>query len=127
MSDRPWWHSGQGGWDGPLPAVVILEPDYGAGLPLTSEDEGTAWIVSGLLPRTGVTVTTVEKDPQTAPLAAHGEWPQFVDLRVGDALSVVGEGGTFDPASGHDAGGAFGSHWHSGVFDLPVPGPRITG
>ena len=67
----------------------VLELGTGAGA-------GTAWIVSGLLPRTDVTVTTVEKDPQTAALAARGDWPQFVDLRVGDALGVLGESGTFD-------------------------------
>ena len=36
---------------------------------------GTAWITSGLLPRTDVTVTTVESDRQTAALAAGGNWP----------------------------------------------------
>jgi hypothetical protein len=38
---RPWWHSGQDDeQDWRLPAVVILELDYGAELPLTSEEEG---------------------------------------------------------------------------------------
>jgi predicted O-methyltransferase YrrM len=73
-----------------LPAGArVLELGTGAGV-------GTAWIVSGLLPRTDVTVITAEKDPQTAALAARGDWPPFVDLRVGDALDVLGEGGTFD-------------------------------
>jgi demethylmenaquinone methyltransferase/2-methoxy-6-polyprenyl-1,4-benzoquinol methylase len=67
----------------------VLELGTGAGV-------GTAWIVCGLLPRTDVTVTTIERDPQTAALAARGAWPQFVDLRVGDALDVVGETGAFD-------------------------------
>jgi predicted O-methyltransferase YrrM len=40
----------------------VLELGSGAGV-------GTAWIVCGLLPRTDVTVTTIEKDPQTAALA----------------------------------------------------------
>jgi hypothetical protein len=40
MDERPWWHlSRDDEWDEPLPAVVTLEPDYGAELPLTS-DEG---------------------------------------------------------------------------------------
>jgi hypothetical protein len=31
MDERPWWHpSRDGEWDEPLPAVVVLEPDYGA-------------------------------------------------------------------------------------------------
>lgn len=67
----------------------VLEFGSGAGV-------GTAWVVSGLVPRTDVTVTTVEQDPRTAALAARGDWPLFVDLRVGDALDVLGEGGTFD-------------------------------
>jgi predicted O-methyltransferase YrrM len=67
----------------------VLELGTGTGV-------GTAWIVSGLLPRTDVTVTTVERDPQTAQLAAQGSWPGFVDLRRGDALDVLHEGGTFD-------------------------------
>jgi demethylmenaquinone methyltransferase/2-methoxy-6-polyprenyl-1,4-benzoquinol methylase len=67
----------------------ILELGTGAGV-------GTAWIVSGLLPRTDVSVTTVEQDAQTAQLAAHGSWPAFTDLRRGDALAVLREGGGFD-------------------------------
>ncbi len=67
----------------------ILELGTGAGM-------GTAWLVSGLLPRTDVTVTTVEHDPQTAQLAAQGSWPGFTDLRRGDALDVLREGGGFD-------------------------------
>jgi demethylmenaquinone methyltransferase/2-methoxy-6-polyprenyl-1,4-benzoquinol methylase len=67
----------------------VLELGTGTGV-------GTAWIVSGLLPRTDVTVTTAERDQQTARLAAQGSWPGFVDLRRGDALDVLHEGGTFD-------------------------------
>jgi demethylmenaquinone methyltransferase/2-methoxy-6-polyprenyl-1,4-benzoquinol methylase len=67
----------------------VLELGTGTGV-------GTAWIVSGLLPRTDVTVTSVEKDPATAAAAASGYWPSFVDLRRDDALLVLGEGGTFD-------------------------------
>ncbi len=41
VSEGPWWHPGRNDeWDEPLPTVVILEPDYGAELPLTSEEEG---------------------------------------------------------------------------------------
>lgn len=67
----------------------VLELGTGTGV-------GTAWIVSGLLPRTDVTVTSVEKDPGTATVAAGGDWPSFVDLRRGDALDVLAEGGTFN-------------------------------
>jgi demethylmenaquinone methyltransferase/2-methoxy-6-polyprenyl-1,4-benzoquinol methylase len=67
----------------------VLELGTGAGV-------GTAWIVSALLPRTGVTVTTVEKDSQTAALAAQEAWPAFVELRCADALEMLNEGGRFD-------------------------------
>jgi predicted O-methyltransferase YrrM len=67
----------------------VLELGTGAGV-------GTAWIVSGLLPRTDVTVTTVERDARTALLAAQGDWPGFVDLRLSEALEFMKKGGTFD-------------------------------
>jgi predicted O-methyltransferase YrrM len=67
----------------------VLELGTGTGV-------GTAWIVSGLLPRTDVTVVSVEKAPETAKVAASGNWPPFVDLRCADALEVLAEGGTFD-------------------------------
>lgn len=69
--------------------ALVLELGTGAGV-------GTAWIVTGLLPRTDVTVTSVEKDHGNAALAAAGDWPPLVDLRHGDALEVLAEGGTFD-------------------------------
>lgn len=62
----------------------------------TGTGVGTAWITSGLLPRTDVTVTTIENDYQTAALAARGDWPSFVDLRHGEALDLLSEGGTYD-------------------------------
>lgn len=67
----------------------VLELGTGTGV-------GTAWIVSGLLRRTDVTVTSVEKDPETAAAAAGGYWPPFVALRCDDALDVLAEGGAFD-------------------------------
>jgi predicted O-methyltransferase YrrM len=67
----------------------VLELGTGTGV-------GTAWMVSGLLPRTDVTVTSVEKDPETAAAAASGYWPAFVGLRCDDALEVLGEGEAFD-------------------------------
>jgi predicted O-methyltransferase YrrM len=77
-------------WPRTLPTDAgVLELGTGAGV-------GTAWIACGLLPRDDVTVITIEKDPQTAALAACGAWPQFVDLRVGDALGVLGEAAAFD-------------------------------
>jgi hypothetical protein len=53
VGERPWRHPAQDDeWDEPLPAVVILEPDYGAELPLTSEDEGMlCWQRTGFSPQ----------------------------------------------------------------------------
>lgn len=73
-----------------LPAGArVAELGTGAGV-------GTAWITSGLLQRIDVTVTTIENDPQTAALAARGGWPSFVNLRCGEALALLAEGGTYD-------------------------------
>jgi predicted O-methyltransferase YrrM len=71
------------------PRARVLELGTGTGV-------GTAWITSALLPRTDVAVTTVEKDPGAAALAAQGDWPGFVDLRCADALDVLKEARTFD-------------------------------
>jgi predicted O-methyltransferase YrrM len=67
----------------------VLELGTGTGV-------GTAWITFGLLPRTDVTVITVEKDPATAALATRGNWPGFVELRCADALTVLAGAGEFD-------------------------------
>jgi demethylmenaquinone methyltransferase/2-methoxy-6-polyprenyl-1,4-benzoquinol methylase len=76
-----------------LPAGArVLELGTGTGV-------GTAWIASGLLPRTDVTVLTVESDPARAQLAAQGDWPPFVELRHGDGLDVLAresQEGAFD-------------------------------
>jgi predicted O-methyltransferase YrrM len=86
------------------PAVARLLAVLAAHLPAgarvlelgTGTGAGTAWIASALLPRTDITVITVEKDPGTAALTAQGDWPGFVDLRCADALAVLAEAGTFD-------------------------------
>jgi predicted O-methyltransferase YrrM len=67
----------------------VLELGTGAGA-------GTAWITSGLLPRTDVTVTTIDNDRAKAALAARGDWPSFVNLRYGEARGLLAEGGTYD-------------------------------
>ena len=53
VSQRLWWQSGQDDeQDWPRPAVVIVEPDYGAELPLTSEEEGMlGWRQTGFPPQ----------------------------------------------------------------------------
>ncbi len=82
---------------GRLLAVLAAQlPDGARVLELgTGTGVGTAWIVSGLLPRTDVAVLTVEKDPRTAAVAARGDWPSFVELRHGEALDAVERGGPF--------------------------------
>ncbi|TMR17913.1 hypothetical protein ETD86_22580 [Nonomuraea turkmeniaca] len=65
----------------------VLEIGTGAGV-------GLGWLVSGLLPRTDATVTTIERDPGRAGLG--GDWPSFVDFRTGDALELLPGLGTYD-------------------------------
>ncbi|MFF4620732.1 O-methyltransferase [Nonomuraea jabiensis] len=58
---------------------------------------GLAWLVSGLSPRTDVTVTTVEYDGERAARAASAAgWPPFVRFLTGDALELLPGLGTFD-------------------------------
>ena len=110
-----------------LPAGArVLELGTGTGV-------GTAWIVSGLLPRTDVSVVSVEKDPATAATAASGDWPPFADLRCRDALEALGAGETFDLIFADAPGGkwegldrtiaALGPHGLLVVDDMtPQPG-----
>jgi demethylmenaquinone methyltransferase/2-methoxy-6-polyprenyl-1,4-benzoquinol methylase len=95
---------------GRLLAVLAAQlPDRGRVLELgTGTGTGTAWIVSGLLPRTDVTVLSVEKDQDTAAIAARGDWPSFVELRHADALDVLAAGGAFDLIFADAPGGK----WH---------------
>ncbi|GAA3288474.1 class I SAM-dependent methyltransferase [Dactylosporangium vinaceum] len=85
------------------PAVGRLLATLAAGLPSrarvleigTGVGVGTAWIVSGLLPRTDVSVTSIESDEATAAIARSGQWPAFVEFKVNDALDYLetpGEG-----------------------------------
>ncbi|WP_432976205.1 O-methyltransferase [Dactylosporangium sp. CA-233914] len=77
------------------PGARVLEIGTGAGV-------GTAWIVSGLLPRTDVSVVSIESDPARAALAATGDWPAFVDLRVAEALEFLAAGGDQNGDGGFD-------------------------
>ncbi|MGW0483273.1 O-methyltransferase [Nonomuraea sp. NPDC003214] len=80
-----------------LAALAAAVPEGGRVLELgTGAGVGLAWLVSGLLPRTDVTVTSVERDPGRAALAARDGWPSFVDLRTGDALDLLDRLGAFD-------------------------------
>lgn len=62
----------------------------------TSAGVGTAWIASGLLPRTDVSITTVEHDRRIAQIAAGTGFPSFVDIRLGDSLALLPQLGMFD-------------------------------
>jgi predicted O-methyltransferase YrrM len=90
----------------------VLEPGTGIGV-------STVWIVSGLLPGTGITVTSVEKDPGTAAAGAGGDWPSFVGLRCGDALEALAESGTLDLIFADAPGGKWDGPDRS-VAALPV-------
>jgi predicted O-methyltransferase YrrM/transcriptional regulator with XRE-family HTH domain len=88
------------------PDSQVLELGSGSGV-------GTAWIVSGLLPRTDVTLTTIEKDLQAAALAVQGNWPDFVHQRTGDVPEVVAGNGSFDLIFANSQGGKWEGLDHS--------------
>jgi len=62
----------------------------------TSGGVGTAWIASGLLSRTDVSVVTVERDTRIANIAACVGFPSFVDMRTGDSLALLAEADRYD-------------------------------
>jgi len=79
-----------------LAVLAARVPEGGRILEIgTGLGAGVGWLVSGLWPRTDVTVTTIENDPERAGLAAR-DWPEFVDPRVGDSLELLAGLGTFD-------------------------------
>ena len=67
----------------------ILELGTGVGT-------GLAWIVHGLAGRGDVRVVSIERDEQTARIAAGAVWPAGFDLRVGDAEQLLPALGAFD-------------------------------
>jgi predicted O-methyltransferase YrrM len=71
------------------PGGRILELGTGVGV-------GTAWLVHGLGDRTDATVTTVEIVAERSEEARCGNWPTWVDWRVGDAAALLPELGRFD-------------------------------
>jgi predicted O-methyltransferase YrrM len=106
----------------------ILEIGTGVGT-------GVAWLLTGLGPRTDVSVTTIENDPGRAGIAAAAGWPGFVDGRVGDAVELLADLGGFDLVFADARGGK-----HEGldrtvaavnprgvlVVDDMVPYPHVT-
>lgn len=72
---------------GVLAAAV---PSNGAILELgTGVGVGLAWTLLGLRGRTDAHVLSVELDSEIAAIAAKRDWPDFVELEVGDALEVL--------------------------------------
>ncbi len=67
----------------------VLELGTGVGV-------GLAWAVHGLRQRTDVTVVSVELDPNIAAVAASADWPDWVELLVGDAENLLPSLGKFD-------------------------------
>jgi demethylmenaquinone methyltransferase/2-methoxy-6-polyprenyl-1,4-benzoquinol methylase len=80
------------------PEGRILETGTGVGT-------GCAWIVHGLGDRRDVEVISVEIDPDTAALAAKGDWPPFVSLRTGDVLGLYPSIGAFNLIFADSPGG----------------------
>jgi len=76
----------------------ILETGTGVGA-------GCAWIVHGLSGRTDVEVISIEIDPETAAMAAKGDWPPFVSLRTGDVLGLYPSIGKFNLIFADSPGG----------------------
>jgi len=72
-----------------LPNGRVLELGTGAGV-------GTAWLVEGLVGREDVEVVTIELEASVADVAREGDWPSWVDFRVGDALELLPTVGQFD-------------------------------
>src|SRR5437660_12510543 len=64
------------------PGGAILELGTGAGV-------GVAWIVAGLAGRTDVRVVSIELDPELGAVATANEWPDYVQLEVGDARELL--------------------------------------
>jgi predicted O-methyltransferase YrrM len=67
----------------------VLELGTGVGV-------GLAWAVHGLRQRTDVTVVSVEIDPHIAGVAASADWPDWVELLVGDGENLLPTLGKFD-------------------------------
>jgi len=80
------------------PKGRILETGTGVGT-------GCAWIVHGLSGRTDVEVISIEIDPETAAMAAKGDWPPFLSLRMGDVMALCPSIGTFDLIFADSPGG----------------------
>ena len=73
-----------------LATLAANVPDGGRVLELgTGAGVGTAWIISGLLPRADVTVVTVERDHATAALTQDAGWPPFVTRMRDDGLAAL--------------------------------------
>lgn len=80
-----------------LATLAAAVPENGRILELgTGVGVGCAWIVHGLGSRTDVEVVTIENDPFCASAAAEESWPDYVQLRVANALEVLPTLGTFD-------------------------------
>jgi predicted O-methyltransferase YrrM len=80
-----------------LAALAAAVPTRGRILELgTGVGVSAAWLVSGLRGRSDVTLTSVESSATTAEVARNGDWPSWVDIRVGDAEELLPSLGQFD-------------------------------
>jgi predicted O-methyltransferase YrrM len=67
----------------------ILEVGTGVGV-------GTAWISTGLGPRTDVEVISIEINPQLSEAARSWQWPGYVQIMNADAIDLIKESDEFD-------------------------------
>ncbi|MEV0148017.1 MULTISPECIES: Rid family hydrolase [unclassified Nonomuraea] len=107
-----------------LAVLAARVPEHGRVLEIgTGLGVGTAWLLSGLAPRTDVTLVTVERDAERIGLAAAGAgWPAFVRPTSGDVLELLDGLGTFDLIFADAEGGK-----HEGLDRvIAALGPRGT-
>lgn len=70
------------------PAGRILELGTGVGM-------GLAWLVHGLGSRTDVQLVSVERDPALVGAVLESSWPSYLELRTGDAETLLPTLGQF--------------------------------
>ena len=92
----------------------ILELGTGCGV-------GLAWITHGLEGRADVEVVTIESAPEAIAVARSGDWPSFVSIVEGDAVTVLPTVGEFDLVFADAEGGK----WER--LDLTLAAVRLHG
>jgi demethylmenaquinone methyltransferase/2-methoxy-6-polyprenyl-1,4-benzoquinol methylase len=92
----------------------ILELGTGCGA-------GLAWITHGLEGRVDVEVVSIESSPEALAVARSGDWPTFVSIVEGDAVTLLPSVGEFDLVFADAEGGK----WER--LDLTLAAVRLHG